>query len=136
MFSGLSAEQLSRFDTDGYLVVEDVLSSANLGAIEEEYTEIMACSTANLVQAGLLNPLKSEDFGAQFIESLQQLEDMYDLYQYLDMSLPLFDELDESVSMNAWRAVFDLLTNQRVLNIVESVIGPDIYSNPVQHTRI
>ncbi len=33
-------------------------------------------------------------------------------------------------------AVFSLLTNERLLDVVEDVIGPEIYCNPVQHTRI
>ena len=45
-------------------------------------------------------------------------------------------ELDHSHTMNTGSAVFGLLTNPRLLDIAESVIGPEIYSNPVQHTRI
>ena len=33
-------------------------------------------------------------------------------------------------------AVFALLRNQAILDAVESLIGPEIYANPVQHVRI
>lgn len=34
------------------------------------------------------------------------------------------------------RAVFNLLRCQRLLDVVEDLIGPEIYSNLVQHVRI
>ena len=67
---------------------------------------------------------------------MQQIDDMYTLYQHLDICLPMLEELDQSHTMNAGPEVFRLLTNPDLLDIVESVIGPEIYSNPVQHTRI
>lgn len=136
MTKGLTEQQLADFDRDGYLVVEDVLSETDLHSIESEYAEIVDRATADLVEAGTLPPLQGTSFNDKYVEALRQLDDMYDLYQHLDISLPLFNELPPDASMNAGPAVFNLLTNQRLLDIVESVIGPEIYSNPVQHTRI
>ena len=134
--AGLTAAQLDRFREDGYLIVEDVLTEDDLAAIEDEYREIVDRVSADLVDRGKLRPLTGTTFSEQYIEAMNQLDDMYDLYQHLDISLPLFDGLDHSHTMNAGPAVFRLLTNPRLLDIVESVIGPEIYSNPVQHTRI
>ena len=134
--AGLTVEQLDRFHEDGYLVVEDVLTEADLAAVEIEYREIIDRVAADLVEQGKIRPLRGGTFSENYIEAMQQLEDMYDLYQHLDISLPLLDELDASHTMNAGPAVFRLLTNPRLLDIAESVIGPEIYSNPVQHTRI
>ena len=33
-------------------------------------------------------------------------------------------------------AVFDVLTAPPLLDAVESIIGPEIYSNPTQHVRL
>ena len=134
--AGLTAEQLDRFHEDGYLVVEDVLDEADLVAIEAEYLDIVDRVSTDLVDRGKILPLTGTTFSEKYVEAMQQLEDMYDLYQHLDISLPLLDELDHSHTMNAGPEVFRLLTNPRLLDIVESVIGPEIYSNPVQHTRI
>jgi ectoine hydroxylase-related dioxygenase (phytanoyl-CoA dioxygenase family) len=38
--------------------------------------------------------------------------------------------------MHVGPAVFNLLTNPRLLDVAESIVGPDIYSNPVQHIRM
>lgn len=84
----------------------------------------------------MLEPPTGTTFSDRYTEALQQLDDMYTLYQHLDISLPLLDELDASATMNASPAVFRLLTNERLLDVAESIIGPEIYSNPVQHARI
>lgn len=134
--SGLNASQLADFERDGFLVVEDVLSPADLADIEAEYAEIMERATAYLVAAGKLRPLSTTTFSERYIEALEQLDDMYDLYEHLDISLPMLDSLEPTATMNAGPAVFRLLTNERLLDVAESVIGPEIYSNPVQHARI
>ncbi len=33
-------------------------------------------------------------------------------------------------------AVFDVLRHERILDVLEDLIGPEVYSNPVQHVRI
>src|SRR5262249_61910811 len=33
-------------------------------------------------------------------------------------------------------AVFNVIRNEKILDAVESLIGPEIYSNPIQHVRI
>ena len=134
--AGLTAEQLDRFHQDGYLVVENVLAEADLGAVEAEYRAIIDRVTAALVEEGRIRPLEGGTFSERYIESIQQIDDMYAIYQHLDICLPMLKELDHSHTMNAGPEVFRLLTIPRLLDIVESVIGPEIYSNPVQHTRI
>ncbi len=42
--AGLTAEQMDRFQEDGYLIVEDVLPEVDLAAVEDEYREIVARS--------------------------------------------------------------------------------------------
>ncbi|NND02156.1 MAG: phytanoyl-CoA dioxygenase family protein [Acidimicrobiia bacterium] len=134
--AGLTAQQLADFDRDGYLVVEDVLDESGLEAIRAEYAEIMERESANLVAAGHLEPMTGKTFSERYTEALGQLDDMYLLYQHLDISLPMLDTLEPSATMNAGPAVFALLTNPQLLDIAESVIGSEIYSNPVQHARI
>ena len=61
---------------------------------------------------------------------------MYAIYQHLDISLPLVYDMPPDATLNCGPAVFVLLTHPRILDIVESLIGSEIYCNPVQHTRI
>ena len=134
--AGLTVEQLERFDEDGYLVVEDVLAEEDLAALEDEYLEILNRVTADLVAQGRIPPLQGASFSERYIEAMRHIDDMYAIYQHLDICLPMVKELDHTHTMNTGSAVFSLLTNPRLLDIAESVIGPEIYSNPVQHTRI
>ena len=134
--TGLTGDQLAGFREDGYLVVEDVLSAEDLAAIEDEYREILDRVTSGLVSQGRIPPPRGTSFSERYIEAMQHIDDMYTLYQHLDICLPMLKELDHSHTMNTGSAVFKLLTNPRLLDIAESVIGPEIYSNPVQHTRI
>ena len=135
--AGLTVEQLEKFDDDGYLVVEDVLAREDLAVIEDEYRENPRPGDGRPGRAGPdLPPLRGTSFSERYIEAMRHIDDMYALYQHLDICLPMVRELDGTHTMNTGSAVFRLLTNPRLLDIVESVIGPEIYSNPVQHTRI
>lgn len=134
--NGLTAEQLARLDEDGYLIIEDVLGADDLARIEAEYTEILDRAADGLVRRGRMRPLQGAGFSERYVEAIRQIDDLYALYQHLDISLPLIEELGPSNTLNTGPEVFRLITHPRLLDIVESVIGPEIYSNPIQHTRI
>ena len=55
--------------------------------------------------------------------------------QYFDFSLPQAN-VQPDTPFWAGPAVFRMLTNERLLNAVESILGGEIYSNPVQHVRL
>ena len=55
--------------------------------------------------------------------------------QYFDFSLPQ-KNVRADTPMWVGPAVFRLLRNEKLLDAVESLIGPEIYSNPVQHVRL
>ena len=134
--TGLTAEQLHRFNEDGYLVVEDLLGEADLAGVEAEYRRVLDRAAAGLVAEGRLKPLRRDTFSDRYVEAVEQLDDMYALYQHLDISLPMTADLDWSHTLHTGPEVFGLLTHPRLLDVVESVIGGEIYSNPVQHARI
>lgn len=134
--TGLTDRQLRRFGDDGYLVVEDVLSESVLADLRAEYERILERACSDLVERGVLRPLRAATFSRRYIEAMEQLDDMYLLYQHLDISLPLLSDLPEDVTLNTGPAVFGLLTHSELLDIAESVIGPEIFCNPVQHARL
>jgi hypothetical protein len=55
--------------------------------------------------------------------------------QYFDFSLPLASTTEDT-PIWVGPAVFAAIRNARILDAVESLIGPEIYSNPIQHVRI
>ena len=108
--TGLTTAQLEEFDRQGYLVVDDVLTPDDLAAIEAEYAAIMEREAVRLIDIGALQPLRGVAFAERYVEALQQLDDMYTLYEHLDISHPLLADLSEHATMNAGAAVFRLLT--------------------------
>lgn len=135
----LSNDQIKHFNEKGYLIVEDVLNEADIAQIRAEYEAILDREAPRLVAEGQLSQTYAElPFEERYTKILFELEDMYSIYQHLDISLPLLQDMPQDASLNAGPAVFNhLLTNQNILDIAETIIGTqELYSNPVQHTRI
>lgn len=129
----LSAEQLERFETEGYLVVEDLLSPETLTAVQAEYAAKMDELYAQWQAEGRVPVAKP---GMGFWEKLDHCyTGGFDWYQPFDISLPHADITHET-PMHHGPAVFQMATEPGILNVVEQLIGPEITSNPIQHVRI
>ena len=129
----LSQVQLEQFDQEGYLVVEDILSHQELKAIVDEYTALLDDLCEEWLEQGLINETYAEfPFEARLVKLFQK---GCDYAAYMDICLPL-DGIDAGTPIHLGEAVFNLITNPNLLSCVESLIGPEIYSNPIQHVRI
>ena len=60
------------------------------------------------------------------------------VFYYLGISLPLdYETLDPHwIRMNSGLGIFGLVSNPKILDVVEALIGPEIALNPVQQTRM
>ena len=131
----LSSDQLSRFQHDGYLLVEGVLEpAAVVEPLFVEYREVLDRLAHELCGCGELASTYA-DF--QFAERLIRIyrETGRDHSRYFDPSL-MTSGVTPDTPYWAGPAVFHIITHERVLDLVECLIGPEIYSNPVQHIRI
>jgi phytanoyl-CoA hydroxylase len=127
----LSATQKQFFDDHGYLVVEDILAQDNVVApIKREYAETLNRVYQDWVTDGRVAPVSG--FDAQLLAGYAA---GCDWFQPLDISLP-GDRITTETPMHFGLAVFNMITSQRLLDLVESLIGPEITSNPIQHVRI
>lgn len=127
----LNHDQLQQFEKDGYLIVDNVVSAKERQMLRGEYSSLVEQLAQQRGHAiGDWHALKPDQKLALLLARDPEA------YEYLDISLPLKEGLDETSGVHAGPAVFGLLTNSRILDIVESIIGPEIYSNPVQHVRI
>lgn len=129
----LSAAQVTAFRSDGFLVLEDVVPTDLRQRIVGEYEDLLDKLYADWVSQELLPPPSIE---MNFWHKLRvAYEAGCDWFQPLDISLP-GETIQADTPMHFGAAVFDLVTSVQILDIVQSLIGPEITSNPIQHVRI
>ncbi|MEO1997203.1 MAG: phytanoyl-CoA dioxygenase family protein [Planctomycetaceae bacterium] len=131
----LDSTAIAQLETDGYVVVRQLLDvSREIDPVIAEYEQLLDRLAGAWKQSGRI---RTTCAGLPFSERLRRIvseaELAYDLH--FDISLPQADITPET-PMHHGPAVFDLLRSRSLLDAVEQIVGPEIYSNPVQHTRI
>lgn len=132
----LSDDQLRSFEEDGYLALDELLDDDDLKPIEEEYAALLDGVAASLHAAGRIpDPMRDLPFGERFSGLIAQYPE---LHRHFNISLPLINEAvdPQTFFMHSGPAVFELLRHRKILDVVESIIGPEIYSSPVQQMRM
>jgi phytanoyl-CoA hydroxylase len=131
----LSTAQREHFETEGYLVVEDALDPADdIQPVLREYEAILDRLAAEFHDAGAIASTYAHlPFTARLIQVCR--ESGRSLSQHFDISLPQAG-IRRDTPMHHGPAMFALLTSPRLLAVVEEIVGPEIYSNPVQHIRM
>ena len=133
--SPITDEQMAFFKDQGYLMVRGLLDQEEvLDPVIEEYGTVLDHLAEELYLAGKIES-KYEDlpFGERITKVWGESGMVHQ--QYFDFTLPQ-GNIKEDTPFWCGPAVFDVLTNPRLLDAVEAFIGPEIYSNPVQHVRI
>lgn len=131
----LSGEQRDHFQREGYLVVDDVFEPRrDLDPVLAEYDGVLERLATELHAAGTISSTYSE---LSFQDRLTQIyaESGKVHAQFFDFSLP-FSGVKHDTPMWTGPAVFALLSHEGLLDVIESLIGTEIYSNPVQHIRL
>ena len=133
--AALSQKQLQDFEEEGYLLVEALLDPArDLDPVIAEYVGVLDQLARELHAAGDIESLYDDlPFAERLVRVYGESGKVH--AQYFDFSLPQKD-IRPDTPFWAGSAVFDVLRNERLLDAVECFIGPEIYSNPVQHVRI
>jgi len=133
--AGLDTAEIDQFHREGYLVVKGLLDPEHdLQPIIDEYERVLDDLIATLVASGELADDYSElAFADRFMRVVAETGQTF--AQHFDPALP---QSGVTTDTPIWTgpAVFHLLTNPRLLDVVESIIGGEITSNPVQHVRI
>ena len=132
----LTDDQLASFERDGFLAIEQLVNPADLEEIEDEYSGLLNGLAERLHEDGLIsNRFADLDFGDRYSRIIAEYPD---LHRFFNVSLPLLNEgIDpETFRMHSGPAVFHLMRHRRILDAVEAVIGPEIYSSPVQQMRM
>lgn len=135
MSGSLTPEQIDTFDTEGFLVLRGLLDhTADLRPIIDEYSLVLDRLATKLVDTGELADAYAH---LGFSERLVTISAHVgrDLTQHFDFSLPQASTKPDT-PMWTGPAVFALLRHDEILSAIESLIGGEIFANPVQHVRL
>lgn len=117
----LTSGQMELFREEGVLVAEDVLGEEDLAPLIAEYEAWVDHRARALFAEGKVSDLcEGEPFGRRFGGLYAQCP-----------------EIEQGMDLMAARgpAVFAFLRNPNLLDAVESLVGPEITCNPIQHLR-
>lgn len=131
----LTQDQLDRFEEEGWLVVEDVLDpDRDLAPVWAEYEEVLDRLAAALCAEGRITSAYSGlPFGERLVNICREARATFS--DWFDIALPTRG-VEADTRFHAGPAVFALITHSGMLDVVEDLIGPEIYASPVQHVRI
>lgn len=134
----LTLDQVQCFERDGFLALETLLPPEPIYAIWAEYEELLEDVVQELKAEGKIKDAYPHlPFGERYAALIQ---DFPDLHFYLNISLPLLNEVEERARypfrVHAGPAVFGLLTHPILLDAIEALLGPEIASNPIQQNRM
>lgn len=118
---GLTASQVNMFREDGVLVAEDVLTDDDLKPVIAEYAAWITRRANELAAEGKLTELWPD---APFERRLGLL---------YAQAPEIASGLD--IMYVRGPATFAFLRNERLLEVVEALIGPEITCSPIQHIR-
>jgi phytanoyl-CoA hydroxylase len=129
----LTTDQIAKFKSEGYLIVEDVVAPELLVSIRGEYDAVMNGLYADWHAQGLVSDTPE---GLDLWGKLDRVRAAgIEWFQPLDISLPHAD-ITEDTPFHFGSAVFDLVTHDPILDIAQSLLGGELTSNPIQHVRI
>lgn len=119
----LTLAQRQQYDADGYIVIERLLDDDDLAAPRVAMTQKVDLIAAELKRDGLISDaLAHRPFAYRLAELFAELDDA----AFLKCGRSWRDRLD---------GYFTLMSNPKVLDAVESLIGPELFANPVYNVR-
>lgn len=117
----LTPAQIEQFTAEGYLVVRNALQDSDLDPVIDEYAAHIDKRAHELYTAGKISQLYG---GAPFNRRLALIcQENNEIYPELD------------IMHLRGRASFAFLRNDNLLDVVESLVGPEITCSPIQHIR-
>lgn len=134
--SALTAEQLGTFRDQGYLIVDNVIEPETyLDPLVADYEGRLDVLLSSLYAGGRIS---STYQGLPFGRRICQLyaETSQSWAQYFDFALPIKGAIGSDEPCFFPASIFNILRSPGILDVVEALIGPEIYSNPVQHVRL
>ncbi|MFC5451220.1 phytanoyl-CoA dioxygenase family protein [Paenibacillus aestuarii] len=119
----LTPAQVAHYDMQGYLVIPNLLQEADMEPVKQAMSDKVSMIADELFAAGLISDKWEErPFPNRLADLFKGLSDK----EFLKYGRSWRDRLP---------GYFNLLSNPRILDAVESLIGPEIFVNPVYNVR-
>ncbi|MEM6332991.1 MAG: phytanoyl-CoA dioxygenase family protein [Planctomycetota bacterium] len=119
----LTPEQVGFYDREGYLVLEGRLTEEDLAPAKAAMTQKVDQIADDLLSAGKIDdPLVELPFERRLAALFEGLT----AADFLEYGRGWRDRID---------GYFTLMSNPKILDAVESLIGPEIFSNPIYNVR-
>ncbi|XP_045198092.2 uncharacterized protein LOC123552472 [Mercenaria mercenaria] len=118
----LPEDEIRKFFTKGYVVVNDFFKPSELEPVKDAINQYVDVLANKLYEAGKIKDPYS-DHG--YLDRLCKLEE-----EFPGANILCFKQMG-----SVPQALKDLWSNERLLNVVEQLIGPDIAGNPVWNLR-
>jgi phytanoyl-CoA hydroxylase len=127
------AVDLEHFSREGYFLAEGLLDPhTDLEPLKQEYSALLDRLAEEWHKEGKVSSTYS---CLSFSERVSKFtSEGQDCSRYFDIVLPSNATADTPIHLGP--AIFQLLRNPRLLDVLEQLIGEEIYCNPVQHIRI
>jgi phytanoyl-CoA hydroxylase len=131
----LTPAQIEQLDADGYVLVKGALDyELDIAPVEREFEAILDRVAGDLLATGKIQDTYAGlPFEERFIKVAAASPEP--LIPNFEIALPN-GAFTAETPINCGPATFNLLRSPRILDLVEPLIGSEIFCNPVQHTRI
>ncbi len=128
---------LAQFHDLGYAVIEDVFDPlTDFRPLRSGYSDLLDREADRMLKSSEISSYdQTMSFEQRFVQLVRQCESLD--WTRFDITFTLYGlHVSDSKPIYLGKPVFDMLRHPAILDIVEQVIGPEIYVNPVQHVRI
>jgi len=135
MAGSLTKDQNEQFVEEGYLFFDSLLDpERDLDPIIEEFEAILERLATELYEGGKITSRHADlPFGERLAKIVQETVENYT--RYFNPSLPPRN-ITRDTPFWAGPAVFHAIRNERILDVLDSLIGGEIYVNPIQNVRL
>ena len=118
---------------NGYSIVKNILDyRRDLKPVLNDMEFVMDCLIQKYAKKTKVKKVLNLNFKRKY--SYISKLNIYDLDQYFNTRLPR-DHVKRDSDYFATQSLWNLITNKRILDVVEKILGKEIMSNPVQNTR-
>jgi ectoine hydroxylase-related dioxygenase (phytanoyl-CoA dioxygenase family) len=125
----------SSYEMDGFVVVEDVFDpDVDFADLIADYEEVLEGIARRWHEEGIISSdFAGQPFETRLISIMSETDRPW--IDYFNISMPLWGVTHET-PFHYSEPIFRIMTDPRLLDVIEMFIGGEILANPIQHLRV